>query len=292
MKLVTFTLDNTTRIGAVVDDHIIDFSRAAPGLPTNMKSFLAAGGDAMELAQQSLANSAQAIPLSEVRLLAPILNPGKMLAIGLNYADHVTESGMDLPKHQIWFNKQWNSVTGPDHDVDIPSVAPDFIDYEAEMCFVIGRTCRHVPAERAREVIAGYTCGNDVSVRDWQLRTPQFTLGKSFETHGPIGPWIVTADEFGDPHNKDIACYINDERRQSSNTEHLIFNCFEQVAELSAAFTLNPGDVIFSGTPSGVGGAMKPGQFLKNGDRMRVEIEGIGALNNNCVAKQAQTIIV
>jgi len=229
--------------------------------------------------------------MSEVILQAPILNPGKMLAIGLNYADHVKESGMDMPEHQIWFNKQWNSVAGPCDSVDIPSVAPDFIDYEAELCFVIGRTCRHVPKERAHEVIAAYTCGNDVSVRDWQLRTPQFTIGKSFETHGPIGPWLVTADEFGNPHDKDIACYINDEKRQDSNTKHLIFDCYEQIAHLSAAFTLNPGDVIFSGTPSGVGGAMKPRQFLKNGDVMRIEIEGIGSLSNTCVDKAAVTLI-
>ncbi len=291
MKLVTFTTANSTRIGAIVDDKLIDFSLAAPTLPTNMKSFLCGGNDAMAVAEASLGNTGAAIKLDEVRLEAPILNPGKMLAIGLNYADHVAESGMEMPKHQIWFNKQWNSVLGPDQNVDIPSVAPDFIDYEAEMCFVIGRTCRHVPVDRAHEVIAGYTCGNDVSVRDWQLRTPQFTIGKSFETHGPIGPWIVTADEFGNPHNKSIKCFINEEKRQDSNTEHLIFNCFEQVAHLSAAFTLNPGDVIFSGTPSGVGGAMKPGQFLKNGDVMRIEIDGIGSLTNTCVDKQAETII-
>jgi 2-keto-4-pentenoate hydratase/2-oxohepta-3-ene-1,7-dioic acid hydratase in catechol pathway len=291
MKLITFTTDNHTRIGSVLDDRVIDLSAAAPALPTDMKSFLAAGADALGAANKAQSDSAATIPLAEVKLEAPILNPGKMLAIGLNYADHVEESGMEMPKHQIWFNKQWNAVNGPGADVDIPAVAPGFIDYEAELCFVIGRTCRHVPRERAEEVIAGYTCGNDVSVRDWQLRTPQFTIGKSFQTHGPIGPWIVTADEFGDPHAKDIACFINDEQRQNSNTKHLIFDCFDQIAELSAAFTLNPGDVIFSGTPSGVGGAMKPSQFLKHGDVMRIEIEGIGALINTCADKPAVTFI-
>jgi len=291
MKLVTFTSENHTRIGSVIGDRVIDLSVAAPSLPTDMKLFLAAGAEALHGAKNAQSNTAASIPLAEVLLEAPILNPGKMLAIGLNYADHVAESGMDLPKNQIWFNKQWNSVNGPGAEVDIPSVAPGFIDYEAELCFVIGRTCRHVPRERAHEVIAGYTCGNDVSVRDWQLRTPQFTVGKSFQTHGPIGPWIVTADEYGDPHNKNIACYVNDERRQNSNTEHLIFDCFDQIAELSTAFTLNPGDVIFSGTPSGVGAAMTPRQFLKHGDVMRVEIEGIGSLTNTCADKLAETYI-
>ena len=291
MKLVTFTTEGNTRIGVVIDDKVIDLSLTAPDLPTDMKNFLIGGADAMDMANEAQGNTGAATALSDVHLEAPILNPGKILAIGLNYADHVKESGMDVPEHQIWFNKQWNSVAGPNDSVDIPAVAPDFIDYEAELCFVIGRTCRHVPVERAHEVIAGYTCGNDVSVRDWQLRTPQFTMGKSFETHGPIGPWIVTPEEFGDPHDKKIECFINDEKRQDSNTKHLIFNCFEQIAHLSAAFTLNPGDVIFSGTPSGVGGAMKPSRFLKNGDVMRIVIEGIGSLSNTCVDKAAITLI-
>ncbi len=291
MKLVTFTTEDNTRIGVVIDDKVIDLSLAAPGLPNDMKNFLIGGADAMAMANEAQGNTGAAIALGDVHLEAPILNPGKILAIGLNYADHVKESGMDVPEHQIWFNKQWNSVAGPNDSVDIPGVAPDFIDYEAELCFVIGRTCRHVPIERAHEVIAGYTCGNDVSVRDWQLRTPQFTMGKSFETHGPIGPWIVTPDEFGDPHDKKIECFINDEKRQDSNTKHLIFNCFEQIAHLSAAFTLNPGDVIFTGTPSGAGGAMKPSRFLKSGDVMRVVIEGIGSLSNTCADKAAITLI-
>ncbi len=290
MKLVTFSHDSSTRIGIVREDQVVDLARAAPQLPQDMRSFLEAGPEAWRAAAEAAGGDAT-LPLDSVRLEAPIANPGKILAIGLNYADHVAESGQETPKHQIWFNKQWNSIAGPEDEVLIPAVAPRFIDYEAELCAVIGRRCRHVPRERAAEVIFGYTCGNDVSVRDWQLRTPQFTLGKSFATHAPIGPWIVTADEFGDPHDKELRCFVNGEERQHSNTRHLIFDCFDQVAELSAAFELNPGDVIFTGTPGGVGGAMKPPRFLKAGDRMRVEIDGVGALENVCADEVAATVI-
>lgn len=292
MKLVTFTHDGDTRIGAVRDGRVIDLSAAAPELPRDMKSFLGAGERAWQRAREAADAAPDGVPLDAVRLEAPVTDPGKILAIGLNYADHVAESGAKPPRHQIWFNKQCNTVAGPADPILIPAVAPNFVDYEAELCLIIGRHCRHVPRERAAEVIFGYTCGNDVSVRDWQLRTPQFTLGKSFASHAPLGPWIVTADEFGDPHDKGLRCFVNGEQRQSSNTRHLIFDCFAQIAELSAAFALEPGDVIFTGTPGGVGGAMKPPRFLAPGDRVRVEIDGIGALENACAAEHRQTVIV
>lgn len=287
MKIATFTHSNKRRIGMIDGDEIIDLAAAAPELPTDMRSLLEAGDTAWTRARDAIASSTARLPLAEVRLEAPIGNPPKILAIGLNYADHVEESGQAPPKHQIWFNKQANTVVGPADPVIVPAVAPDFVDYEAELCLIIGKHCRHVPRERAHEVIFGYLCGNDVSVRDWQLRTPQFTLGKSFASHAPIGPWIVTADEFGDPHDKDLRCYVGDELRQSSNTRHLIFDCYDQVAELSSAFALEPGDIIFTGTPAGVGGAMKPAQFLQAGDEVRVEIEGIGTLSSTLVNEQS-----
>jgi 2-keto-4-pentenoate hydratase/2-oxohepta-3-ene-1,7-dioic acid hydratase in catechol pathway len=283
MKIATFTEGGKTRLGIVRGDSVVDLSRAAPKLPTDMKSFLLAGETAWDKARMVAGDSARTMPIADVRLEAPITNPGKILAIGLNYGDHVTESGVEKPKHQIWFNKQCNTVAGPEDPVLIPFVAPHYVDYEAEMVVVIGKHCRHVPRERAGEVIFGYTCGNDVSVRDWQLRTPQFTLGKSFAGHAPIGPWVVTADEFGDPHDKDLKGYVNGELRQSSNTRHLIFDCYDQIAELSAVFALEPGDLIFSGTPGGVGGAMKPPRFLKAGDRVRIEIDGVGSLESTFV---------
>jgi 2-keto-4-pentenoate hydratase/2-oxohepta-3-ene-1,7-dioic acid hydratase in catechol pathway len=256
-----------------------------------MKAFLEAGEEAWSRARNVERTASPGIPLTAVRLEAPIRNPGKVLAIGLNYADHVKESGAEKPKHQIWFNKQWNAITGPHDDFEIPAAAPRFVDYEGELCFVIGKRCRHVPAPRAHEAIFGFMCGNDVSVRDWQMRTPQFTLGKSFDTHAPIGPWIVTADELGNPHALELRTFVNGELRQRSSTHQLIFDCFAQVQELTAAFTLDPGDVIFTGTPDGVGAAMKPPRFLQPGDRVRIEIDRIGAIENVAVRGTAETVL-
>jgi 2-keto-4-pentenoate hydratase/2-oxohepta-3-ene-1,7-dioic acid hydratase in catechol pathway len=222
-------------------------------------------------------------PLSDVRLLAPV-QPRKFLAIGLNYADHIAESGMEAPEYPVFFNKQVTCVIGPDDDVHMPRVS-SLLDYEGELAVVIGTRCRHVPEERAHEVIAGYTITNDVSVRDWQLRTPTMTMGKSFDTHGPLGPWIVTGDELGDPHQLALKTYLNDELRQDGNTREMIYNCFKQVAHLSAAFTLEPGDVIATGTPAGIGAVRQPFPqgLLKVGDVVRIEIDGIGELRNTVV---------
>ncbi|MEE2891728.1 MAG: fumarylacetoacetate hydrolase family protein [Pseudomonadota bacterium] len=290
MKVARFTESGHTRLGLVTADGIVDLSRAAPDLPPEMEAFLAAGPEAWRRAREAEGSNAD-FPLDAVRLEVPIPRPGKVLAIGLNYADHIAESGMKTPEHQLWFNKQHDCITGPDAAIEVPAVAPDYVDYEAELVMVIGLRARHVPADRAEEVIFGYTCGNDVSVRDWQIRSQTMTMGKSFVTHGPIGPWIVSADEFGDPHDAAVRCFVNGEMRQDSNTRHLIFDCFQQIAHLSAAFPLNPGDVIFTGTPHGVGGAMSPPAFLKAGDRVRVEIDRIGALENPVEHEDKQTVI-
>jgi 2-keto-4-pentenoate hydratase/2-oxohepta-3-ene-1,7-dioic acid hydratase in catechol pathway len=195
-------------------------------------------------------------PLPGVHLLAPV-QPRKYLAIGLNYADHIAESGLRAPEVPFFFNKQVTCVVGPGAQVHMPRVS-SLLDYEAELAIVIGTRCRHVPVAQASEVIAGYTIANDVSVRDWQLRTPTMTIGKSFDTHGPLGPWVVTADELGDPHDLGIRTFVNGEQRQNGNTGEMVFNCFEQVSHLSEAFTLEPGDVIATGTPAGVGAARQP----------------------------------
>jgi 2-keto-4-pentenoate hydratase/2-oxohepta-3-ene-1,7-dioic acid hydratase in catechol pathway len=224
-------------------------------------------------------------PLEEVRLLAPVL-PRKFFGIGLNYADHIAESGMDAPTFPVFFNKQSTCVVGPGDDVHMPRVS-SLLDYEGELAIVIGTRCRHVPEDRAGEVIAGYTIANDLTVRDWQLRTPTMTIGKSFDTHGPLGPWIVTPDELGDPHRLGIRTYVNDELRQDGNTREMIFDCFQQVAHLSQAFTLEPGDVIATGTPAGIGAVRQPFPegLLKVGDRVRVEIDRVGSLENTVVAE-------
>jgi 2-keto-4-pentenoate hydratase/2-oxohepta-3-ene-1,7-dioic acid hydratase in catechol pathway len=229
------------------------------------------------------ADRGQRHALDEIRLLAPV-QPRKFLAIGLNYADHIAESGMEAPEFPVFFNKQVTCVVGPHDDVHMPRVS-SLLDYEGELAVVIGERCRHVPEDRAHEVIAGYTIANDVSVRDWQIRTPTMTMGKSFDTHGPLGPWVVTPDELGDPHNLAIKTYVNDELRQDGNTREMIYDCFQQVAHLSAAFTLEPGDVIATGTPAGIGAVRQPfpDGLLKVGDVVRVEIDGIGAISNTVV---------
>jgi 2-keto-4-pentenoate hydratase/2-oxohepta-3-ene-1,7-dioic acid hydratase in catechol pathway len=221
--------------------------------------------------------------LEDCRLLAPA-RPRKFLGIGLNYADHIAESSMEAPEFPVFFNKQSTCVVGPGNDVHMPRVS-NLLDYEGELAIVIGERCRHVSEEEAPEVIAGYTITNDLSVRDWQLRTPTMTLGKSFDTHGPLGPWIVTADELGDPHALSIKTWVNDELRQDGNTGEMIYDCFQQVAHLSQAFTLEPGDVIATGTPAGIGAVRQPFPegLLKVGDTVRIEIEGIGTLENTVV---------
>ena len=224
-------------------------------------------------------------PLEQVHLLAPV-RPRKYLAIGLNYKDHIAESGLQAPEVAFFFNKQVTCVVGPGDQIHMPKVS-SLLDYEAELAIVIGTRCRHVPVDRAHEVIAGYTIANDVSVRDWQLRTPTMTIGKSFDTHGPLGPWIVSPDELGDPHSLGIRTFVNGEKRQDANSGEMVFNCFEQVSHLSEAFTLEPGDVIATGTPAGVGAARQPFPegLLKVGDEVRVEIDGIGELVNTVIAE-------
>jgi 2-keto-4-pentenoate hydratase/2-oxohepta-3-ene-1,7-dioic acid hydratase in catechol pathway len=288
MKLATFTQAGSTRVGVVRGDELVDLAAAAPELPRDLLSFLAAGGRARQRAGEVAGGSSARIPLSEVKLESPILRPPKYLAIGLNYADHVAESGLESPKFPTLFNKQSTCVVGPYDEVHLPRVS-SALDYEGELAFVIGKRCRHVPRRRAPEVIAGYLVANDFSVRDWQLRIPTWTIGKSFDTHGPLGPWLTTPDEVGDPHGLGIRTFVNGEQRQSSNTKELIFDCFALVEHLSTAFTLEVGDVIATGTPSGVGISMKPPQLLKAGDVVRVEIDGLGELRNEIVPEPEET---
>jgi len=218
-----------------------------------------------------------------VQLLAPAV-PRKYLAIALNYADHIAEMGMEAPEVPVFFNKQVTCVVGPGAEVHMPKVST-FLDYEAELALVIGWRCRHVPVERAHEVIAGYTCANDVSVRDWQGKAQTMQIGKSFDTHGPLGPWLVTPEEVGDPQDLRIRCYVDDELRQDASTAEMVFDCFQQVSHLSEAFTLEPGDVIATGTPAGVGLGRKPVKenILHVGQTVRIEIERIGELVNTVV---------
>ncbi len=287
MKLATFTQDDVTRIGVVDGDAIVDLAAAAPDLPRDMLGFLEAGSKALHAARAAL-DGGPRLPLADVHLEAPIARPPKFLGVGLNYADHVAESGREAPEHPTIFNKQSTCVAGPTDPVHLPR-ASHVLDYEGELGIVIGRRCRHVSRDDAADVIAGYTVVNDVTVRDWQLRVHTWTMGKSFDTHGPIGPWIVTADEIPDPHQLRLRTWVNDELRQESNTKQLIFDCFTLVEHLSTAFTLEPGDVVATGTPSGVGIAMKPPKLLVAGDVVRIEIEGIGQIENPVIAEPDDT---
>jgi 2-keto-4-pentenoate hydratase/2-oxohepta-3-ene-1,7-dioic acid hydratase in catechol pathway len=284
MRIATFTESGRTRLGLVHGEEIVDLAAAAPDLPGEMTAFLAAGAPARARAATALAQATRRLPLSAVLLEAPLLRPPKFLAIGLNYADHAAETGAQLPKVPTVFNKQSTCVAGPRAPIHMPRVS-SALDYEGELGFVIGRRCRHVPRDRAPEVIAGYLVVNDVSVRDWQLRVPTWTMGKSFDTHGPIGPWLTTPDEIGDPHALALRTTVNGELRQDSNTKQLIFDCFALVEHLSTVFTLEPGDVVSTGTPGGVGVASKPPRFLEVGDVVRIEIEGLGALENPVIAE-------
>ncbi len=287
MKLATFTHDTRTRLGVVTGEEIVDLAAAAPGLPHEMRAFLEAGAPAMDAARSATAAAGHRLPLSRVTLEAPIRRPPEILAVGLNYRDHVEEAKLPLPEFPLFFNKQTASVTGPYDPIHLPRVS-NKLDYEGELAFVIGKRARHVPKERAREFIAGYLVCDDVSVRDWQFKAPTWTLGKSFDTHCPLGPWIVTPDEVGDPHALELRTWVNGEERQHSNTKHLIFDCYDCVATLSTVFTLEPGLVVTTGTPSGVGGPRR--MYLKEGDVVRIEIERIGAIENRVVAEPATTV--
>lgn len=279
MKLCRFaTAGGDAALGIVEGEEVIDLSSTdAPAEPARA---LEAIGSAKLAA---LATNAPRLSLADVELLAPA-SPRKYLAIALNYRDHIEEMGMEAPEVPVFFNKQVSCVVGPGADIHMPKVST-FLDYEAELALVIGKRCRHVSVEDAPAVIAGYTCANDVSVRDWQGRAQTMTIGKSFDTHGPLGPWLVTAEELGDPNDLAIRCYVNDEERQSARTSQMVFDCFQQVSHLSEAFTLEPGDVIATGTPSGVGLGRQPvrDNLLHVGDTVRVEIEGIGELVNGVV---------
>ena len=281
MKLVTFSQGADRRVGRLEGEEIVDLSSIA----TDMLSFLEAGPDALEQARQA---DGPRVALGGVRLEAPLARPPKILAVGLNYADHIEESGMETPKLPMIFNKQSTAAGGPFDEIHLPKVSP-LLDYEGELGVVIGKRCRHVPRDLAHDVVAGYVVANDVSVRDWQIRVPTFTMGKSFDTHCPFGPAIVTPDEVGDPHTLDLTTHVNGELRQSTNTRNLIFDCFDLIEHLSTAFTLEPGDLISTGTSGGVAASFQPPKWLVAGDVVRIEIGNIGAIENTVVAEPDET---
>ena len=284
MRLISFTESSNTRIGLLQGKHIIDLSQVAPSLPSDMLSFLEAGDGAMLKAARHTSASGHYFA-SDVAIEAPLKRPPKILAIGLNYRAHAEESNMDIPKHPMVFTKQATSANGPYAPIHSPTET-QMLDYEGELGVVIGRRCRRVSKQDANRVIAGFCVLNDVSVREWQFLAtpPQFTMGKSWDTHNPFGPAIVTPDEV-DPHNLMLRTFVNGDLRQETSTNDLIFDCYDIIEFLTTAFTLEPGDVIATGTPSGVGISMQPEGAVKLGDVVKVEIDGLGFIENEVIAE-------
>jgi len=295
MKLATFQHEHDEeRLGVVVGDEVVDVVSLDPRLPASMIGLLGAGAEGMASLRGALDRKGKRVPLSAVRLLAPVPRPSKYLAIGANYTKHFEEFvkavGLEIPvpKNQNWFNKQVSCIIGANDAIHLPRVSAE-LDFEGELGLVIGTRCRHVPPERAYDVIAGYVVCNDVSVRDWQTLAPTATMGKSFDTHGPIGPWLTTSDEVPEPGALRVRTWIDDELRQDGNTSEFIHGIPEMIAFLTTAFTLEPGDILSTGTPAGVGGAQVPPRYMKAGQRCRVEIEGLGAIDNPIVNEPEST---
>lgn len=285
MKLAAFSLNGRRALGAVRDSEIVDLSGGGSGF-ASLEALLAAGEGAFARARQ-LAETGPVAKLVDVQLHSPIRQPGKFLAIASNYQSHIDEvtatmPGYVPPAYQRWFAKLPSCINDPYAPILMPAETEE-LDYEVELAIIIGRRCRRVPPARAAEVIAGYTVCNDVSARDWQKRSPTIMLGKSFDSHGPLGPWMVTPDEIRDPHDLQVTCTVNGVLRQSGRTSEMLNDCFEQIAYLSTVCTLEPGDVIATGTPSGTGGAMRPKRLLAPGDVVRCEVERIGAIEATVV---------
>jgi 2-keto-4-pentenoate hydratase/2-oxohepta-3-ene-1,7-dioic acid hydratase in catechol pathway len=321
MRLVTYTFRGTTRLGALLgDDDVIDLNRACALhradrgerraraiadflVPADMTGFLAAGDPAMDAARAALAFAQDRIRTRRddamasgllfatdepgFRLEAPVSRPRKVLAVGVNYKDHSAETGIALPKRPMIFAKEATCIVGPGAPIEKPRFSP-FLDWEGELCFVVGKPARHVPADRALEHVAGYMIGHDVSVRDWQVHSQTMMMGKCFDTHGPTGPWLVTRDDVPDPQALALRTTVNGVVKQDASTSQMIFGVAALVEYLSQATTLEPGDVVFTGTPAGVGVARDPKEFLKAGDVVRIEITGLGALENPVVDEPAR----
>ncbi len=310
MKLVSYRLKGNSdlfRIGFLIDEKVFDVQHSYQRLlesreedliesmemflPADPNAFFAKGLDAIERAQRAfdyVINDLEEEDLSfakeQVSLGIPIPNPGKIICIGQNYADHVAEMKSSLPEYPVLFAKFSNALVGPEDDIQ-KSPLTDQLDYEVELVIVIGKEASEIKKEDAFHYIAGYTIGNDTSARDLQKRTPQWLQGKSHDKSTPIGPYVVTADEIADPENLGIRAFVNGEKRQESTTQELIFTIPILIEFISNLMTLQPGDIIFTGTPHGVGAGMNPPQFLSAGDVVTLEIDGIGKLENKVINK-------
>lgn len=279
MRIAQYLDEATWRVGLIENDELIEVGLEA-GVPATTIELLQAGAEGLDAARRA-AIRAPRRPLAIARLGPPVM-PRKFLGLGFCYRSHAREMerrGMTVPVHQNWFNKQVTAVNGPYDPIHRPYVS-DCLDYEGELAFVIGKRGRHIGARDAMHHVAGFMICNDVSVRDWQRRSPTATLGKSFDTHAPIGPWITTIDEMPDPTSLSIRTWVDGELRQDGNTAEMVWSFAEMIEELSTVCTLEPGDVITTGTPAGVGQSFDPPRFLEEGQRVRVEISGLGHIEN------------
>lgn len=285
-RFVASAADPAIRLGVIDGDVVIDLTATDPTRPDDLIGLVQRPD---WLAHVTAVASAATVrhPVTSVRLLAPVARPAKLLAIARNYAAHAAElGGHHSDGFPVFFNKQTSCIVGPGDAIVVPTVSEQ-VDYEGELAIVIATTARAVSPDDALAHVAGYTVINDVSVRDWQRRAPTMTLGKSFDTHGPLGPWIVTADEVADPQALRIRTWVNGELRQDDTTASMLHDCASQIAVLSTACTLVPGDVIATGTPAGVGAASDPPRWLRAGDEVRITIDGIGTLTNPVVGAGA-----
>jgi 2-keto-4-pentenoate hydratase/2-oxohepta-3-ene-1,7-dioic acid hydratase in catechol pathway len=289
MRLATILTPNGPRAAALDGDSFIDLNATDSSLPVSTKALLAATPDVRKTAAKAIGSpKAVKYPAASVKLLPPVPDPAKILCVGLNYRDHAAEGGHPIPVEPVLFAKYPNTLIASGDPIKLPKVATK-VDYEAELVIVIGKTGKHIPNDAsAFDYVGGYTCGHDVSARDWQFKgsEKQWTIGKTFDTFAPTGPVLVTADELTDPHSLQIQLRLNGETMQNSNTREFIFGVPAILAYLSQVVTLEPGDLIFTGTPPGVGIARKPTPILlKAGDVTEVEIQGIGVLRNTVVAE-------
>jgi 2-keto-4-pentenoate hydratase/2-oxohepta-3-ene-1,7-dioic acid hydratase in catechol pathway len=288
MRLATIQTPSGPRVAVRQGDAYVDLNATDSSLPTRMRDLLTAGPEVLRRAATAAARpDAPRYPADQTKLLPPVPDPAKIVCIGLNYRDHATESGQPIPEEPVLFSKYATALIGQGDSIVLPPVSQE-VDYEAELVVVIGRQGRNIAREKAADYIAGYTVGHDVSARDWQFKgkAKQWMVGKTFDTFAPLGPEIVTPDEVGDAHRLAIRLRLNGKVMQESNTDQLIFTAFDLVAYLSQVFTLQPGDLIYTGTPSGVGFARDPKVFLKPGDVAEVEIEKLGVLRNPVVQQQ------
>lgn len=284
MRLRMLDVKGTATLVAMMEQGPVELARLGlDWAPGSVEQWLALS-DAQRSELGARCHAAEPLDSDGAGILPPLSRPEKILCIGLNYADHAAESGMERPSEPVVFAKLANTLIGPEAPIQLPQVSHK-VDYEAELVVVIGKEAKGISVNEARTFVGGYTCGHDVSARDWQLHKPggQWLLGKTFDSFAPLGPDFVSADELTDPMNRSIQLKLNGQVMQDSHTSQLIFSIDELVSYLSQVMTLRPGDLIFTGTPAGVGGARKPPVYLQDGDRVEVIIDGIGTLSNPVV---------